>query len=131
MLPGGEKAVVGRQIQEEPRLVTHTTLCNRSLVTYINSLRHFPKTATYPQYNRAMTLSGLILSVNRRLPVPSKSQSDDDNLANNRTMHPQQHATCAAVFIAGLPQLRRRSLCLSAPSMTSLSRAAGSNSEIL
>ena len=96
-----------------------------------------------PQYNRSMTLSGPFLpSVNRLLPVPAKSQSDETapgscsdfglvyNLANNRTMHPQQHATCASVSIAVLPQLRRRTLCFSASPKTSLSSAAGSNSAI-
>ena len=99
--------------------------------------RQSTRLATCPEYTRVMILSGPLLSVDRLLPVSSKSQSDQRttvscstrdlepvyNLADNRKMHPQ-HPSCASVFIAMLPQVGRRSLCLSASSMKILNRAA-------
>src|SRR5271156_6818023 len=88
-----------------------------------------------------MIPSPFCLSVDRLLPVPSKSQSDGktsrsrsagdfepvNNLANNRTMHPQQHPIRASAFIALLPQLRHGSLRLCASSMKIVTRADGSH----
>src|ERR1700689_3787973 len=88
-----------------------------------------------------MILSPFYLPVDRLLPVPSKSQSDGktlgsrsagdfepvDNLANNRTMYPQQHPIRASAFIALLPPLRHGSLRLCASSMRISTRAGGSH----
>jgi hypothetical protein len=89
----------------------------------------------------AMIPSPFYLSVDRLLPVPSKSQPDGktsgscsaddfdtvDNLANNGTMHRQQHPIRASAFIALLPQLRHGSLRLRASSMKILTKAGGSH----
>jgi hypothetical protein len=90
----------------------------------------------------AMIQSSFCLSVDGLPAVSSKNQSHKKalrscsfnepgpfyNLANNRTMDPQQRAMCIAGFITILPSLRLSSLCRSISPGKNLSRAAGCDS---